>query len=356
MTNEEWSNHPCYQRDPLPEIPPALLSSMDVKRYIDSECLIDPKEFDKNRLQPASYQMKFLGEADYWENENGILKRKYEVLCEGKIFEIRKNSILYILLKEQFRLPEYIAARFNLHIRLVHKGLLLGTGPMVHPGFFGRLLIPLHNLTDNDYLIKCGDPLIWVEFTKLSGNSYWGNPVTMSEMDAQDTSRHHERPEFLIRGKTIPQYGANEYLEKADVHLKRGVQSAFKGELKRTEQTAKHAEDSVNWFKKIGFIAGFGLLIALMSTVWTGYSLVNDFITMAHEENRHQIDINRKQQIEHMTNINDIMDRIYNLQNRTDGFERELEIFQRALYRGRTTREDVLSATDQEPSVQHAND
>ena len=71
--------------------PPALLNSMDIKRYIDNGCLIDPDEFDKDALQPASYQMKFLGEAHYWDYDNGILKRKRQNLREGKKFEIKKK-------------------------------------------------------------------------------------------------------------------------------------------------------------------------------------------------------------------------------------------------------------------------
>ena len=272
MTNDEWRNHTYYKRDPFPEIPPALLNSMDIKRYMDSGCLIDSDKFEMKGLQPASYQMKFLGEAHYWERKDGILKRKMEILCEGKRFIIRKNSIVYILLREQFRLPEYIIARFNLHIKFVHKGLLLGTGPMVHPGFFGNLLIPLHNLTDNDYIIKCGSPLIWVEFTKLSGNAYWGNAVAIAETGSQDTSEQHERPEFLIPGKTIPQYDADGYLEKSEVLLKNGVQSAFKGSLERTENAATKANEETKRFRNIYTWGGIASVVAIIVSIYLLYT------------------------------------------------------------------------------------
>jgi hypothetical protein len=46
--------------------------------------------------------------------------------------------------------------------------VLLGTGPLVDPGFYGRLLIPLHNLTSANYDIDTNEALIWIEFTKTT--------------------------------------------------------------------------------------------------------------------------------------------------------------------------------------------
>lgn len=44
----------------------------------------------------------------------------------------------------------------------------MGTGPLIDPGFFGDLLIPVHNLTSGDYEISGDEGLIWIEFTKTS--------------------------------------------------------------------------------------------------------------------------------------------------------------------------------------------
>lgn len=82
------------------------------------------------------------------------------------------NSIVFVNTKQYFRLPNYIAVRFNLRINHVHRGVLLGTGPLVDPGFVGRLLIPLHNLTANKYALRSGDPIAWVDFTKISPHEW----------------------------------------------------------------------------------------------------------------------------------------------------------------------------------------
>ena len=169
----KWRDREYYQYDPLPEIQPALLNSHDIKRYIDKGCLIEEKYFQSKRLKTASYEMRLLGRLYDWTMEEGILRRRCREVRECEDVILYRNSITYLWMEEKLLLPEYIAARFNLHIRHVHKGILLGTGPLVDPGFGGNLLIPLHNLTDKDHKLKGGEGVIWVEFTKLSINYFW---------------------------------------------------------------------------------------------------------------------------------------------------------------------------------------
>jgi hypothetical protein len=71
-------------------------------------------------------------------------------------------------------MPAYLAGRFNLLIRDVYRGLLVGTGPLVDPGFNGILSIPVHNFTSNKYVLSAGEGFVYFEFTKLS----WSNPET----------------------------------------------------------------------------------------------------------------------------------------------------------------------------------
>jgi hypothetical protein len=128
-------------------------------------------------------------------------------LTDRETLTLERNSIVYLTLAPEFRLPDYIAARFNLKIRDIYRGLLVGTGPLVDPGFTGRLSIPIHNLTSNRYQIVGGEPLVWMEFTKLSPNERWdprytspaGAPVTeyvpfpaekLGRQDIHDYVRH----------------------------------------------------------------------------------------------------------------------------------------------------------------------
>ena len=266
MTNEEWRNHRYYEFDPFAgKIQPALLNSADIKKYVEKECLIERADFDMKRLKTASYEMRFLGELYYWSTTKcGTLKSRCSKVCYGNAIKLPRNSITYLWMKEKLLLPEYIAARFNLHIRHVHKGILLGTGPLVDPGFFGNLLIPLHNLTNNDYELVGGEGLIWVEFTKLSEHEFWKSPGG-------------ERPSDLKPfppGKYVK--NARGYLKKSEIVAKGGVQSAFKRALEQ-------AQSSINNFRKFYTVGGILFVVALVSMIYGGYDLVTQVIKITDD-------------------------------------------------------------------------
>jgi deoxycytidine triphosphate deaminase len=154
--------------DPFPKIMASLLNSKDIIQYILTTGMIEP--FYPEDVEGATYRCRFSGEYIYWDADR-IKHRK--TLAGDDILPIKPNSVMYLGIEPFFRIPEYLILRFNLRVRNVYKGLLLGTGPIVDPGFTGRLFIPLHNLTSNEYRIKRNAPLIDVEFTKLSNNDKW---------------------------------------------------------------------------------------------------------------------------------------------------------------------------------------
>lgn len=157
--------------DPFPHIPPALLNSADIQAY-QAACgllkgeIVDPKS---DRLKGATYKILCQGDIFWRDDENE--GRQHRKITDADQFTIPHNGIVFVSPSVEFNLPDFIAARFNLTISLVHQGLLLGTGPLVDPGFKGRLLIPLHNLTTRDVVLSGSSGLIWVEFTKISTNS-----------------------------------------------------------------------------------------------------------------------------------------------------------------------------------------
>jgi deoxycytidine triphosphate deaminase len=150
-------------KDPLKDISPSLLNKYDIIKYVSKTGLIFP--FKPKQLKSASYEVLLGTKALYWDEK----KNKCEIEANnGDKIPLPKNSIIFVSLESSFYLPYYIAARFNLTITHVHRGILLGTGPLIDPGFYGDLMIPLHNLTNNDYELSPGEPLVAVEFTKLT--------------------------------------------------------------------------------------------------------------------------------------------------------------------------------------------
>jgi deoxycytidine triphosphate deaminase/cell division protein FtsL len=165
------------ETDPFPGISASLLNSKDMIQYILTVGMIE--KFDPKDLVGATYICKFSGEYIYWDADR--IKHR-DKLTGDKALTIYPDSIVYLGIEPLFRIPEYLVLRFNLRVKNAYKGLLLGTGPIVDPGFTGRLFIPLHNLTSNEYRIKRNAPLIDVEFTKISNNKKW-------ELDLDDERR-----------------------------------------------------------------------------------------------------------------------------------------------------------------------
>jgi deoxycytidine triphosphate deaminase len=151
--------------DPFPEIPAALLSAAEIEDYVRITAMLCPFYPVREFLKPASYEARPGRKFVRWD-ENG--KRIEDIIRQDGIYDLPANSIVFMQIEPTIRLPDYIALRFNLRIKHVHRGLLLGTGPLVDPGFVGNLLIPLHNLTSDSYRISGNEGLIWIEFTKTS--------------------------------------------------------------------------------------------------------------------------------------------------------------------------------------------
>jgi len=164
--------------DPFPKIPDALLNSKDIFKYILTTGMIDP--FTPSNLSGATYICNFSGEYIYWDDKR--IKHKQNLPTDKELV-IKPNSIIFLGVKQTFNIPEYMVLRFNLRVRNAYKGLLLGTGPIIDPGYTGNLFIPLHNLTSNEYCIKNNAALIDVEFTKLSFNDIW----TLKDSNLQNT-------------------------------------------------------------------------------------------------------------------------------------------------------------------------
>jgi deoxycytidine triphosphate deaminase len=153
------------QVDPFPDVKPALLSAADIEDYSRVTAMLFPFHAEPDTLKPASYEARPGRKFVRWDNAGNRIEMNIQ---KDDNFELPPNSISFIQIEPKIRLPDYIAIRFNLRITHVHRGLLLGTGPLIDPGFSGVPLIPLHNLTSESYRIRGGEGLIWIEFTKTA--------------------------------------------------------------------------------------------------------------------------------------------------------------------------------------------
>lgn len=268
--------------DPFPEIPPALLNTADLLDYVAATGMIYP--FDINwgdmseMLKPASCGIKVGGEIIFWDTDRkGKPKKVTRQLAHGEELKLKQNAIVYVTLEPILRLPDYMAARFNLTIRDIYRGLLVGTGPLVDPGFQGRLSLPLHNLTVNDYRIYGGEPLVWMEFTKLSPNKRWTSDTSLSR------SGHYVGfPQRKLKRRALETYLARASDEP--------ITSSIPPLLKGAEKSARNARRSANVVAFVSFVAAIAVVVGVVAALVSIYGLV-DSSNESRDRLTHQVDV-----------------------------------------------------------------
>ena len=270
-----------YKEDPYPAIVPALLNSADIAAYVKATALIHP--FYEERLKGASYDVRIKGPVVYWTfvDSGKVEKKTIQLKKEGDCFDLEPNSIAFVTLEPVFRMPTYLALRFNLKITHIYKGLLLGTGPLVDPGFTGRLSIPLHNLTSNTYRFFCHDELITMEFTKMSQNVEW---------QPKDYTPPHK--EQYIENKIDSNRTVDEYITKAlkKDRLERVVSSIpdavndCKKEVRAANMAGKSMQRASLIQAAISVIAVCSLVISAIAFSLNAINKANDRYDSLYEE------------------------------------------------------------------------
>lgn len=274
--NTAIQNSKRFKRiDPFPKIPASLLNSADIKSYVDHTGLIYP--FHENDLKSASYAARISGKCKYWDDKENKFK-EIELNTKGDKLILSPNSIAFVGIEPTFRLPDYIALRFNLTITHVYKGLLLGTGPLIDPGFEGKISIPLHNLTSNYYVFSYDETLIWIEFTKTS-------PIPNVEKLQDSEIESYE----MQRCKEFRQFPLEKTHKNLDYYIARALDgtryeaiiSSIPEAVREAKENADKASESLGSIKRWaigGAIAGVLAVVAAMGTIIYGsWSIQRDY-------------------------------------------------------------------------------
>ena len=247
--------------DPYPDIPPALLAADDINKYVFATGAVAPFNPSKEgkRLKKAAYEGR-VGKIAYEYNKSGKLKK-----LSNDPLVVKANSIIFVESDIDFRLPDFIALRFNLQIRHVHRGLLLGTGPLVDPGYWGKLCIPLHNLTDEDYRIPKEEGLIWIEFTKTSLKRNGVDELVGRNPLDNDEGYWRIRDFIDKAARPIGEEGKT-------VVIRSSIPVIAKEATDRAEKAQKAALEAQHWVKTIGIIGGIAIFISFVAVANAFYS------------------------------------------------------------------------------------
>lgn len=250
--------------DPFKDIESALLNGYDIEKYINTCGIIFP--YEPNNLGSATYKVRMYGDVYNWDNKKAKMETTHLVRDQpNQTITLKQNSITYFHIDTEFKVPYYMVFRFNLTVSLAHMGLLLGTGPVVDPGFQGRILIPVHNLTANDYTFTADTGLIRVEFTKLSHNDFF-SPYTPRVDKGKYKFEFPQKSTYMTAAKYFESINSN-----------RPIVSSIPEAMKSAEESAKQA---VNAVKSIQRYAWIGLFATAAGVLYPTWSLVNDTNTL----------------------------------------------------------------------------
>ena len=302
---ESWAGSRFEQykdSDPYPEIEPSLLNSADILSYVKATSCIYP--FDEKCLKGASYDVKILGEVIYWDEDG----KKQSVLLEkkGDFFDLSPNSIAFVTVQPTFRIPYYLALRFNLKITHIYKGLLLGTGPLVDPGFVGKLSIPLHNLTSNTYRFSAYDELITMEFTKMSSNVLWNKKSHESSEEYIKNNIKSNRRVSAYIGKALEKDGLNTVISSIPAAM-----------LESKKFVAQAKNEARNAEKATKIQTGVSIL-AVCSLVLTCIGFSVDSVNKANDRYDKLIEKHKSLELEYQKRLNQLESQINTLLDLVD--------------------------------------
>src|SRR5947207_8838207 len=107
--------------------------------YRNGDLLINP--FDEKQIEAATYDLRV--------GTQGVTTTSKKVvdIKEHGFLIIEPGDFAVVLTLEELRLSPQYAARFGLRSKYARKGLIATTGAQIDPGYHGRLVVGLTNLS-----------------------------------------------------------------------------------------------------------------------------------------------------------------------------------------------------------------
>ncbi|HPG39096.1 MAG TPA: dCTP deaminase [bacterium] len=141
------------------------------------------KPFDEKQIQGATYDFR-VGE----QGATTTTKKLVNIKENGYII-ISPGDFGVITVLEEIKLSLQFCGRFGLRSKYARKGLLATTGPQIDPGYHGRLIIGVTNLTPKPITLSYKDDFVTLEFHRLeqpSSKPYIGPFQNKLELGAEE--------------------------------------------------------------------------------------------------------------------------------------------------------------------------
>lgn len=137
-----------------------ILTHQQIKEFCKKgDISITP--YVESQIQGASYDLRV---GDQGGTTSG---KKLVRINESGFLTIKPGDFAVVITLEEIRLNAQFVGRFGLRAKFARKGLIATTGPQIDPGFHGRLIVGLTNLSPKPVTISHKDDFLSVELHKL---------------------------------------------------------------------------------------------------------------------------------------------------------------------------------------------
>jgi deoxycytidine triphosphate deaminase len=205
-----------------------VLSERELKESVRAgRIVLDGKESSVEGLKydfALGSRMLFGGRAPI--NTNNLTEQERSSLV------VKPGELVYVMSEEQVDLPMDIKADLSLKRKISHLGIQVLGGSSIDPGYKGRLVFALHNLSTRPFPLQPGRKLIAAQFYRLTENE---SPPANSRVPEP----LYEFPDDLVQLMAVYEPATTEGLRQSVHELARTVD-----ELKR------QIEDKEEWYTR----------------------------------------------------------------------------------------------------------
>lgn len=144
-----------------------VLTKYDLKELCRKNNLIEG--YETRNIQSNSYDLRMGSQFYCYRYEDGdkINIRTLGLKTEDDEFEIPPDAICYVITEEQINMPLNLTAEIALAFGLIKKGVMFAKQPPIDPGYTGKIVALLHNLSNEPIKIRRKDHILSIVFYEL---------------------------------------------------------------------------------------------------------------------------------------------------------------------------------------------
>jgi len=261
-----------------------ILSREDVERLALTKRMISP--FVAERMGPCSYDLSVGKEFYTYQEEDGesFVSRSLSRKNPDARCRIPPNGCAFILSDETLNMPVDVVGQVALRFGMTKRGIMLSPQAPIDPGFNGRILMMLYNLSDKEVALKYGEAFVTVSFHQLSSETsgYAGDNQGVLHIDGY--MPHHgpiktsmASTETLLKQQSALLKQESENLTRQLGEQARKLDERLADESKKLDDRlgqmqASMTSRSTSLLGFIGVILAVATLVAALLAVYTTYS------------------------------------------------------------------------------------